>query len=95
MVVLLQVPDEPALLVLASRVSHPHVLVTESDPPYTGQATALGFLPVTDRTELKKVLSNLPLYMGQRQRKPLTAQADSLKCEADPPHADLAEEAKE
>lgn len=95
MVVLLEVPDEPALLHLASRVSHPHVLVTESDPPYSGQATAIGFLPLADRTPLRKFLSNLPLYMGQRQRKVSTPQADCVQSQAGPPHADLVEEAKE
>ena len=38
-----------------------HVLITEVDAPYTGQATAIGIVPVKDRKEVKKFLSSLPL----------------------------------
>lgn len=37
----------------------PHKLVIETDPPYAGQATAIGL--VYDRAIAKKCLSSLPL----------------------------------
>ena len=43
----------------AAKVSH--ILIQEVDPPYTGQATAIGLAPVEDRTELRKILSKYPL----------------------------------
>lgn len=63
-------------------------LICEPDQPYDGQATAIGICPVLDRASLKKLLSNLPLYMGQRQRKVSTPQADCVQSQAGPPCAD-------
>lgn len=38
------------------------ILVEETDAPYTGQATAIGIEPTTDKATLKKYLSRLSLY---------------------------------
>lgn len=79
-VVLLSAPNECALRDLSSRVTLPHRLIIESDAPYSGQATAIGFAPTTDRASIAKLLSNLPLYMGQRQRKVLVPKLTAFNC---------------
>jgi len=38
-----------------------HIVVREIDPPYTGQATAIGIAPILDRKRIKPILSSLPL----------------------------------
>lgn len=64
-VVLLQAPDEPRLRALARKLAEArvdHTLIEEVDPPYTGQATAIGCALVNDRRPVRKVVSELPLY---------------------------------
>ncbi len=61
--VVLSVPDESELLLYAQLLARheiQHVLIREPDPPYSGQAMALGCY-VEDRTRLKKLLARLPL----------------------------------
>lgn len=38
-----------------------HTVIQEVDPPYCGQVTAIGIVPVKDKKEVKKLLSNYPL----------------------------------
>lgn len=38
-----------------------HVAIQEIDPPWDGQMTAIGIVPLSDRTQVKKILSSLPL----------------------------------
>lgn len=38
-----------------------HVLIREVDPPYEGQATAIGIVPLTDRGIVKKIVGKLKL----------------------------------
>lgn len=62
---MLEVNDENNLKELADKLQSggiEHVLVTEVDAPYTGQATAIGIKPTCNRHELKKYLSKLPLF---------------------------------
>lgn len=60
--VVLSVPNEQALRDLHQKLENiDHELIIEIDEPYTGQATAIGLAPVSDRAEAKKVLSGLPL----------------------------------
>lgn len=60
--VVLSVPDEQALRDLHEKLENiDHELIIEIDEPYTGQATAIGLAPVSDRTKVKQVLSGLPL----------------------------------
>lgn len=60
--VVLSVPDEQALRDTHEKLKDiDHELIVEIDEPFTGQATAIGLAPVSDRTEAKKVLSGLPL----------------------------------
>lgn len=61
--VALTVKDEAQLRSLAEtleRAGLPRHLAIESDSPYTGQAMALGIVPM-DRKLLKKYLSQYPL----------------------------------
>lgn len=63
-VVVLSVPDEPALRDLARRLDEAgvdHKLVVEVDVPFDGQATCIGCGLVRDRRPVRKVVSNLPL----------------------------------
>lgn len=63
-VVILEAPDEPRLRALACKLAAAqiaHTVVEEVDPPYTGQATAIGCALVNDRRPVRKVVSNLPL----------------------------------
>lgn len=38
-----------------------HILIEEVDEPYTGQATAIGIEPTSDRTLIRRFTSSLPL----------------------------------
>ena len=61
---ILEAADEPRLRMLASRLAAAqiaHTVVEEVDPPYTGQATAIGCALVSDRRPVRKVVSSLPL----------------------------------
>jgi hypothetical protein len=65
--VVLSVPDEPSLRQLERQLSAggvPHVAVHEPDAPWDGAMTAIGFVPVSDRSALKRFLSKFPL-LGQ------------------------------
>lgn len=61
---MLAVSTEESLRAVADSLSNHHVAystVVESDPPYTGQMTAIGVVPVRDRHTVKRCLSSLPL----------------------------------
>ena len=62
--------DEEHLLELADRLwaaEIPHVVVREPDPPYNGQAMAIGIFPTQDKAMVDRVTSSLPL-LGRRDR---------------------------
>jgi len=68
--VVLAARDEQHLLNIASKLRRkkiPHTLIEEPDFPWNGAAMAIGVYPVSDRTQLKKILSNLPLLSDQRK----------------------------
>lgn len=59
---MLEAENEEHLRKLSQKLTVPHILITEVDPPYHGQATAIGIEPVSDRAALRKQLSSLPLF---------------------------------
>ena len=62
--VVLSVPDEATLRSLAASLARSgvdRVLVEEPDPPYCGEATAIGLTPTHDRQALSRILGRLPL----------------------------------
>lgn len=50
------------------RVGIPHVSVREPDVPYNGALTAIGLMPVADRSAIKRIVSKLPLF-GREDKK--------------------------
>lgn len=63
-VVVLQVPNEKALLKISERLVRAEVaqtLIIETDLPYNGQAMAIGCELVRDRSAAQSCLSSLPL----------------------------------
>ncbi len=63
--VVLSVDSEAELLAVAKQLQLagvPHVSIHEPDPPYNGAFTAIGIVPVKDRSMVKKILSRLPLF---------------------------------
>jgi len=67
--VVLTVPDESALLQLQQRLVDSgvdHTLIRENDPPYAGQATALGAAPALRRA-CKRYFSALPLLGSDKE----------------------------
>lgn len=73
--IVLAVPNEAQLVRISESLTHAHiehVLIEESDPPFTGERTAIGIRPVRDRSAVKRVLSSLPLLgrpSGPQERK--------------------------
>lgn len=62
--VVLEVVGERELLELADKLSVAgvgHRLIREPDPPWLGQATAIGLEPVADRAPLRALLRGLAL----------------------------------
>lgn len=62
--VVLCVETEPKLLEVAKALALSeiaHVVIREVDVPFDGQTTAIGVVPIEDRTKVKKILSGLPL----------------------------------
>ncbi|UCC74923.1 MAG: hypothetical protein JSV86_10350 [Gemmatimonadota bacterium] len=62
--VVLAVPSEDALRDVSTTLTDhrvDHATIIESDPPYTGQMTAIGVRPVRDRYTVRRCLSSLPL----------------------------------
>ena len=60
----LSVPDEMSLKEVSARLSRacvPHILITEPNAPYHGQAMAIGLQPTQRKEDLRKHLSSLPL----------------------------------
>lgn len=53
----------------------PHVAIREIDPPWDGQMTAIGIVPVENRALVKKFLSSLPL-LGKRSGGVIAAQKE-------------------
>jgi sirohydrochlorin ferrochelatase len=63
-VVALSVPDERALREVVRALgglSVDHHLVVEDSGPFAGQATAVGVVPIADRSAVRKAVSSLPL----------------------------------
>lgn len=70
--VVLQVKDQTDLILTARKLQKagiPHVLVQEVDPPYSGQSTAIGITPLSDRKRVRKIIGKLTL-LGQRDANP-------------------------
>lgn len=60
----LAVPDEVALCALADRLERAQIAfvrVVEPDAPYNNALMAIGLVPVSDRREVRRLLSSLPL----------------------------------
>lgn len=53
-------------------------LIREEDPPYSGQATAIGIDP-RDGTRAKQYLSKLKLFAGDKRKYENTAAAEETK----------------
>lgn len=45
----------------------PHVAIREPDAPYNGALTAIGLVPLLDRSVVKPLLSRLPL-LGRKDK---------------------------
>ena len=63
--VVLSVRTEAALSLIARQLQKrgiPHVAIHEPDPPYCGALTAIGLVPVRDRSAVKPVLAKLSLF---------------------------------
>lgn len=59
------VSSEAALLVIERKLARSgikHVSIREPDEPHCGALTAIGIMPVEDRTEIRKLFSGLQLY---------------------------------
>lgn len=62
--VALAVPGEIVLRTVSdslSRAGIAHHLIVEPDPPWCGQAMAIGVVPTADRDRVRRVLGGLPL----------------------------------
>lgn len=62
--VVLAAKDETELILVAKKLQISgikHAVIREIDPPYDGQITAIGIVPLLDRKPLKPILSTLPL----------------------------------
>lgn len=62
--VVLAVSNESELLEIASKLQLagiPHKTIREVDPPFTGQTTAIGVVPLEDRRVIKPILAKLTL----------------------------------
>jgi hypothetical protein len=67
--VVLECENETQLRGIAKKLSLagiPHIPIQEIDPPWNGQMTAIGCVPLNDRSVIKKILSSLPL-LGSRK----------------------------
>jgi hypothetical protein len=71
--VVLDARSEPGLAVVARKLAIagiPHVVIHEPDEPYCGAMTAIGVVPLKDRSAIKKIVSSLPL-LREAGRKPV------------------------
>lgn len=69
--IVLQVSTEHELRQIAKKLSLTgvkHTLIQEVDPPYAGQCTAIGIVPLYDRSLIKPILSKLPLLRSVQER---------------------------
>jgi peptidyl-tRNA hydrolase len=63
--VVLSVKTEAALMVIERQLQKlgvRHVAIREPDPPYNGSLTAIGLMPLRDRSVVKSILSKLQLF---------------------------------
>lgn len=51
------------------KIGIPHLAIREPDAPYNGALTAIGLVPVADRSRVKPVLAKLDLFGDVAQRK--------------------------
>lgn len=68
---MLSVPNEQMLRQVAKQLflaGVKHTLIQEVDPPYAGQCTAIGVVPLTDRSIIKPIVSKLPLLRSVQER---------------------------
>lgn len=64
-------PSERELRQIAKKLSLTgvkHTLIQEVDPPYAGQCTAIGVVPLIDRSIIKPIVSKLPLLCVVQER---------------------------
>lgn len=69
--VVLQVPNEHELRLIAKHLSLAgvkHTLIQEVDPPYAGQCTAIGVVPMVDRSVIKPIVSKLSLLSSLQEQ---------------------------
>lgn len=67
--VVLSVPDECSLHLLErqlQRAGVQHVSIREPDAPWNGALTAIGLMPIADRSTVKPLLTRLPL-LGKKE----------------------------
>lgn len=86
---MLAVRSEAELLDVAAKLQLsgvPHVCIREVDPPFTGQCTAIGLVPLADRSRVKKIVSSLPLY-GEFFMAPRRRNVPTVESEVEPPCA--------
>ena len=79
--VVLAVPDEATLREYHARLERAgvaHVIIHEPDPPWLGQMTAIGLVPIADRRALKPLLSSLPLLGKERRCDDCAAETGGL-----------------
>lgn len=68
--VVLSVLTEAALAVIErqlQRAGIQHVAIREPDAPYNGALTAIGLVPIRDRSKVKPLLNKLPLLGKERK----------------------------
>jgi len=69
--IVLSVSSERELRQIAKKLSLTgvkHTLIQEVDPPYAGQCTAIGVVPLIDRSIIKPIVSKLPLLRSVQER---------------------------
>lgn len=87
---MLAVRSEAELLSVAAKLQLagvPHVCIREVDPPFTGQHTAIGIVPLRDRSKVRRIVSTLPLY-GEFFMAPRRSNVPTVESEVGPPCAD-------
>jgi peptidyl-tRNA hydrolase len=69
--VVLSVLTEAALLLVERQLQKlgiAHVSIREPDAPYNGELTAIGLMPLADRSKVKPILSRLSLLGKERPK---------------------------
>lgn len=67
--IVLEVANEYTLRSIARKLQLSgiaHITIQEPDPPYGGQVTAIGVVPTTDKSKLKRILGELILLGSEK-----------------------------